>query len=183
MADAFIGEIRIFCGNFIPAGWAACNGATMQIRQETALYAVIGTRYGGDGKTTFMLPDLQGKVPLQQGAGTNLTQRELGEKGGTASVALTEGMMPRHTHRPMAHDAAGDVDSPSNALWAQNVTGGRNPIVQDQFTKVVDTALIDTGMAPSLLGQTGGDVAHNNMQPYLPLLFMICVNGVYPIRP
>ena len=178
MADPFVGEIRIFCGSFIPNDWAACDGATLQIQHNTTLYSVIGTLYGGNGSTTFMLPNLKGMAPLHQGTGSGLTPRELAATAGVANVTLTENRMPTHTHDAMALDAAGDVPNPSNAVWAQNVSGGRNPVPQPQYTKTIKAL-----MAPTLLTPVGGSQPHNNMQPYLPLQFMICLYGEYPMRP
>lgn len=178
MADPFVGEIRIFCGTFIPDNWAACDGATLQIQHNTTLYSVIGTQYGGNGSTTFMLPNLKGMAPLHQGPGPGLTARALAATAGVASVTLTQSMMPAHTHGAMALDAAGDVTNPSNAVWAQNVSGGRNPVPQPQYVAAVNTV-----MNAAVLAAAGGGLPHNNMQPYLPLQFMICLYGEYPGRP
>ncbi|MGK5028778.1 phage tail protein [Janthinobacterium sp. MDT1-19] len=178
MADPFVGEIRIFCGTFIPNDWAACDGATLQIQQNSVLYSVIGTQYGGNGSTTFMLPDLNGMTPIHQGTGVGLTPRALAEKGGASTVTLTQSTIPTHTHGAMALDAAGGVLSPSDAVWAQNVSGGRNPVPQPQYATDVNTV-----MNAALLAPAGGVLPHNNMQPYLPLQFMICLYGEYPSRP
>lgn len=178
MADPFIGEIRIFCGTFVPVDWLACNGAVLQIQQYSTLYAVIGTQYGGNGSTTFMLPNLNGLAPLHQGTGAGLTPRALGATGGAASVTLTNATMPAHTHAAMALDASGGAKNPGNAVWAQNVSEGRTPVPQLQYAAVANAS-----MSPTALAQTGGNQPHNNMQPYLPLQFMICLYGEFPSRP
>jgi microcystin-dependent protein len=177
VTDPFLAEIRIFGGNFAPRGWALCNGQLMSISQNTALFALLGTTYGGDGRVTFGLPNLQGATPMQQGQGPGLSQRLLGEVGGTPSVTLISPEMAMHTHTAMAVDAGGDNTSPTNNTWAQART-----------FKSGD-ALYSTGQQPNLLMNsqavlpTGGSQPHNNMPPYLTVTFIIALEGIFPQRP
>lgn len=170
--DPFLGEIRIFTGNFPPKGWAFCNGQLMSISQNTALFSLLGTFYGGDGKSTFALPNLQGSVPLGQGQGPGLTDRVLGETGGAATVTLLTTEMPAHTHTVNAVAEPGDGTSPSNDLWAASVLRDR------QYATGSPTAT----MSPTAINVAGGSQPHNNMQPYLGLNFIIALQGVFPQR-
>lgn len=176
--DSYVGEVRIFCGMFAPANWADCNGQLLSIAQYSALYAVIGTIYGGDGRNTFALPNLNGRVPVHQGTGTNLTPRVVGQTGGVAAVTLDQTQMPAHTHLPQALDNQGSLTDPTAAVWAKTPKNIR--------TKA-DTAGYDPTptafMNAQALGPVGGSQPHNNMQPYLPLRFIISLNGVFPSRP
>jgi microcystin-dependent protein len=177
VTDPFLAEIRIFGGNFAPTGWALCNGQLMSISQNTALFALLGTTYGGDGRVTFGLPNLQGATPMQQGQGSGLSPRYLGETGGTAAVTLINSEMTMHTHTAMAVDAAGDSFSPAGTTWAQART-----------SRVTD-ALYSVGQAPNTLMNpqavlpTGGSQPHNNMPPYLTVTFIIALQGIFPQRP
>jgi len=169
--DPFIGEIRIFAGNFPPRGWAFCDGSLLQIKLNTALFAVLGTTYGGDGKNTFALPDLRGKAALHFGAGQGLTPRYLGKAGGTANVRLTVEQMPNHTHVPNCQSAAAQ-DDPTNAIWA--TTGRSNSSV---YADAPDAAMSSQALFP-----TGGSQPHYNMQPYLGVYFIIAITGIFPPR-
>lgn len=172
MAERYIGEIRMFGGNFAPAGWALCNGQLIPIAQNTALFSILGTTYGGDGKVTFALPDLRQRIPMHAGAGPGLTLRELGEQGGEQNATLTLQQIPSHSHGMLASNAPASVQSPANALLAKPIT---------LSAPYHDPA----GMAPSPagpLGTTGGGSAHNNMQPYLVVNFIIALSGVFPPR-
>lgn len=180
MADPFTGEIRIFCGNYVPDQWAACNGALLQIQQNSVLFAIIGNRYGGNGTSTFQLPNLNGMAPLHQGNGNGLTPRNVGDTGGAAAVTLTSATMPNHSHAPMALNASGNINHPDGAVWAQNVIAGRTPLPQPLYAPAPPT---DTVMYPMALAASGGGTAHNNLQPYLPLQFIICLYGEFPSRP
>jgi len=118
VSDQFIGEIRMFAGNFAPQGWALCDGQLVSISQNIALFSVIGTTFGGDGQVSFALPDLRGRVPIHRGTGSGLTPRAIGAAGGAEAVALTAAQMPSHTHVPRAKAGAGASSTPSNGFWA-----------------------------------------------------------------
>lgn len=177
MAEAYIGEIRIFAGNFAPYGWALCNGQLMSIQQNSALYSIVGVQYGGDGKTTFALPNLTGAAPMNQGAGLELTLRQVGERVGTSTVALSESQVPTHNHVPVAIQNAGTSGNPTNCLWAEGVSSGRPPEQPPLYHTDINVQ-----MSPQALGVTGGSLPHNNMQPYLVLNYIICLNGEFPSR-
>ncbi|MBD3243816.1 MAG: phage tail protein [Chitinivibrionales bacterium] len=175
--DGFIGEIRMFAGNFAPRGWAFCDGQLLPISQHTALFSLLGTTYGGDGSTTFGLPDLRGRVPVHPGHGPGLTIRGLGEKGGQEQVTLTAAQMPSHTHAVTttvaADSAVGTSDSPKERVPARNASS--TPAYSDSATTTLDG--VQTTASPS-----GGNQPHNNMQPYQAINFIICIVGVYPSR-
>jgi microcystin-dependent protein len=174
MSDPFVAEIRIFPFNFAPTGWAFCNGQLLPISQNTALFSLLGTTYGGDGKSTFALPDLQGNAPMQPGQGQGLSLRDLGELSGTESVALLQSEMPFHTHSLMASVDPADAQIPGpNAVLARS-SGG------NAYT--TNTAGL-VQMAPQALAVGGGSLPHNNLQPYLTLNFCIALQGVFPPRP
>lgn len=174
MSDQFIAEIRIFPFNFAPTGWAFCDGGLMPISQNTALFALLGTFYGGDGKSTFALPDMKGNAPMQTGQGSGLSQRDLGEMSGVETITLLQSEIPFHTHtlRAVGTDL-GDNRLPNpNLALAQ--TGGANGYVVPTPPTVL--------MAPQALSPAGGSLPHNNMQPYLTLNFCIALQGVFPPR-
>jgi microcystin-dependent protein len=176
MSDPFVAEIRIFAGNFAPKGWAFCDGQLLPISQNTALFSLLGTTYGGDGKSTFALPDLQGRSPMQHGQGPGLSFRQLGEMSGTETVTLLQTEMPQHTHRVQAvtrsQFTVGNTNSVEGNLLASPRTG-------NQYTP----NLVPQMMAPLSVGMTGGSQSHNNMQPYLTLTFIIALQGIFPPRP
>lgn len=177
--DAYLGEIRIFGGTFAPNNWAFCDGSLLPISRFTALFSLLGTMYGGDGRVTFGLPNLQNSVPIGAGTGPGLTLRELGEMGGTQAETLMMTEMPAHTHSPMgfAHDGA--TNNPTGAVWAQSSKPSHSgPVPVNLYA-----ATPDTTMAASALGVSGGSQPHNNMQPFLGLNFIICLNGIFPQRP
>lgn len=173
--DPYIGEIRIFAGNFPPRNWAFCNGQLLAIASNTALFSILGTTYGGDGRTTFALPNLQGTVPISQGQGPGLTDRTLGETGGAPTVTLTGETMAAHPHPFTGQQAEADSTSPSNNYVAVN----RNLF---PYTAPDAPGLNLQPMSPAALGPAGGGQPHNNMQPYLGLNFIIALQGVYPPR-
>lgn len=172
MADPFVAEIRIFPFNFPPKGWAWCDGQLLPIPQNTALYALLGTTYGGDGKSTFGLPDLRGRAPMHPGLGTGLSQHSLGEQGGSQTVTLLTSELPVHTHamRAATQDNA-DVNLLSSAASFAPATGG-TPY----------QATPNASLAPQAIPPTGGDLPHNNMMPYLTFHFCIALQGVFPPR-
>jgi microcystin-dependent protein len=175
--DPYIGEIRLFAGNFAPRDWALCSGQLMAISQNTALFSILGVQYGGDGKVTFGLPNLNGSVPVGAGAGPGLTPRTVGETGGSAGVTLLTTEMPAHNHIASGVAGNGTTQSPANAAWAQYNTSSRPAVHAPLFGATADAV-----MAPTALAPTGGSQAHNNMQPYLSLNFIICLVGVFPPR-
>lgn len=180
MSDQFLAEIRIFPFNFAPKGWAFCNGQLLPISQNTALFSLLGTIYGGDGKSTFALPDLQGRATMQPGQGQGLSQRFLGEMSGTESVTLLESEMPAHTHSMMARGAPGTTTDPQDAVpgnmsWLAGAAFGA---VRGYSDQVPANTQMSATLAPA-----GGGQPHNNMQPYLTLSFCIALLGIFPQRP
>jgi microcystin-dependent protein len=177
VTDPFLAEIRMFGGNFAPAGWALCNGQLMSISQNTALFSLLGTTYGGDGRVTFSLPNLQGSTPMQQGQGPGLSQRYLGEVGGVPNVNLINSEMATHTHTALAVDDSGTSTSPTNNTWAQALKGrvGDNLYSSGQQPNLL--------MNPQTVQPTGGSQPHNNMPPYLTVTFIIALQGIFPQRP
>lgn len=172
MSDQFVAEIRIFPFNFAPTGWAFCNGQLLPISQNTALFSLLGTTYGGDGKSTFALPDMQGNAPMQPGQGQGLSLRDLGEMSGVESITLLVSEIPVHTHTLQAVGENGDNLVPNNLVALANSIGG----------SMYTTASTGT-MAFQALPPAGGSLPHNNMQPYLTLNFCIALQGIFPQRP
>ncbi len=173
MSSPFVAEIRIFAGSFAPVGWAACNGQLMPLSQNTALFSLLGTFYGGDGKSTFALPDLQGNAPMHWGAGAGLTDRSLGETSGTPSVTLLQTEMPAHTHTLQASSDTGNAPAPTPSERLATSTGGNAYHVAPGTT---------TTMEPNSLSIMGSSLPHNNMMPFLTLFFIIALQGVFPPR-
>jgi microcystin-dependent protein len=164
MAEPFLGEVRIFSFNFAPNGWAMCNGQLMAINQNQALFSILGTTYGGDGRTTFGLPNLQGRVPVHVGNGIGL-----GEIGGESGHTLSIGEMPAHMHSATGSSAEASVKSPSGKLWGASAS---SPFV----------ATANTVMNPAAVTQVGGNLAHDNQPPALVLNFCIALVGIFPSR-
>lgn len=175
MSDQYVGEIRMFAGNFAPTGWALCNGQILPITQNTALFSLVGTYYGGDGKSTFGLPNLQGSMPLGQGQGTGLTARNMGDTGGSPTVTLLQSQIPSHSHTPQAATAGG-TDSPTNNVWGESKLG-KTPL-----NLYAASSSSNVQMNALALGFTGGNQPHNNMPPYTALSFIIALTGVFPPR-
>ena len=174
MASPFVAEIRIFGFNFAPTGWAMCDGQLMPISQNTALFSLLGTTYGGDGRSTFALPNLQGSAPMQQGQGAGLSLRDLGETGGEETVTVLQTEMPSHSHAANADSGGGNANTPTGNVWAATV-------IARQGVNVYGTAAGAT-MNPLALSVAGGSLPHNNLMPYLVLNFCIALQGVYPAR-
>ena len=172
MSEPFIAEIRIFAGNFAPRGWAFCNGQLLPISQNTALFSLIGTIYGGDGRTTTALPNLQGRAPMHPGRGPGLSERRLGENGGVETVTLTEAQMPNHNHLWRVSGDDGEEQSPANNYLAVL------PTPPNIFAPAANVQ----PMAAGIIQSTGGNQPHNNMQPFLSLNFIIALVGLYPSR-
>ena len=175
MSDPFLAEIRMFGGNFAPRGWALCNGQLMPISQNTALFALLGTFYGGDGQSTFALPNMLDRAPMHAGQGQGLSNRVLGESSGTEFVTLIQSEMPVHTHQM------------SGAFNQADLTGGGPTTVFTRSTpgsayQTVSNSNL-TPMSPQMIAVAGGSLPHNNMQPYLVVTFMIALQGAFPARP
>ena len=173
MADPFVAEIRIFGFNFAPRGWAFCNGQILPISQNTALFSLLGTSYGGDGRTTFALPNLQGNAPMFWGQGPGLSLHDLGETGGLASLTLLESQIPAHSHTPMVQTTVATKSIPTGNTLSR--VSGATPYLPPAGAPLV-------AMAPEAVAPAGGSQPHNNMMPYLTLNFCIALQGVYPPR-
>jgi microcystin-dependent protein len=173
MSDQFLAEIRIFPFNFPPTGWAFCDGQLLPLSQNTALFSLVGTIYGGDGKSTFGLPDLQDRSPMQPGQGQGLSQRVIGQQSGSEFVTLLVSEMPVHTHLLRGSSEDGEFKSPGDT----RITGRSI----NAFLYQTSGANLQTA-APQALPVSGGSLPHNNMQPYLTLNFCIALQGVFPAR-
>jgi microcystin-dependent protein len=171
MADPFVAEIRIFPFNFAPKGWAWCDGQILPISQNTALFSLLGTTYGGDGKSNFALPNLEGNAPMHPGQGPGLSLHDLGETGGSETVSLLESEIPAHSHTLTASAADGNTTKPAGKLFAQGVG-----------VQIWGTTAPNTQFSPNAIAPAGGDQPHNNMQPYLTFYFNIALQGVFPPR-
>ena len=168
MGEPFVGEIRIFAGNFAPSGWMFCSGQLLSIAQNDVLFTLIGTTYGGDGQSTFGLPDLQGRVPIHQGQGPGLSNRTLAERAGVESVTLTTNMIPTHVHSQLGSGGSATDTQPSGNLLAT-------------VTSDIDIPGAPTNqLQQNAVTPTGGSQPHANMQPYLGLSFIISLFGIYP---
>jgi microcystin-dependent protein len=174
MADPFVAEIRIFPFNFAPKGWAWCDGQLMPLSQNTALFSLLGTTYGGNGKSNFALPDLQGRAPMHPRQGSGLSLHDLGETGGSETVTLLESEMPAHAHVVNAQNSFANSNDPAGLVLARPFGGGN-------LYKIPGGAALST-MAPQAISPAGGDQPHNNLQPYLTFYFCIALQGVFPPR-
>ncbi len=174
--DPFVAEIRIFPFNFAPTGWALCNGQLLPISQNTALFSLLGTTYGGNGQSNFALPNLQGSSPLHPGQGPGLSLYDLGQMGGSETVTLLQSEMPSHTHTVRANDGDGLFPGPVNNVWSG--PGADRDLFWYNAATIGGSAI----MAPTASGLTGGNFPHNNMMPYLTLNFCIALQGVFPPR-
>lgn len=170
MSECYLGEVRMFSGNYAPQNWVMCNGQLLNINDYQALFALIGTTYGGNGATTFGVPDLRGRVPIHK----NQTYA-LGAAGGTETVTLLESELPPHTHLAAAQSAVGSADTPANGYWAAS-SAGKNIYTTD----VTTTPL--SAMAPNAISLAGASLPHENMMPFFPLTFIMAVVGIYPSR-
>lgn len=174
MADPFVAEIRIFPFNFAPSGWAWCDGQLLPLSQNTALFSLLGTTYGGNGKSNFALPDLQGRAPMHPGQGPGLSLHDLGETGGSETVTLLQSEIPSHSHALQASSDIADNNIPTGAMPAKP-PGRGNSLYTTENTPLV-------AMNPAALAPAGGDQPHNNLMPYLTFYFCIALQGVFPPR-
>lgn len=173
MAEPFIGQITLFAGNFAPRGWAFCDGQLLAISSNSALFSILGTTYGGDGRTTFALPDLRGRAPIHAGRGPGLSDRRLGQAGGSETVTLTAAQMPSHTHTARCNSAAGNSNEPVNNVWSKDA---------GTASATYQSATADSNMNAAAIGNTGGSQSHDNMQPFQVLNYIIALQGIFPSR-
>lgn len=177
--DAYLAEIRLFAGNFAPQNWMTCNGQLMSIAQYSALFALIGTTYGGDGQTTFALPDLRGRAPVAMGQGPGTSNYDWGQNSGSESTSLTADQLPAHTHMVNGSSTEGTALTPKGSFPAL--------VPSDPITglgvNVYGPGPGDVMMAPGMIAPTGNSKPFNVVQPVLAVTFMICINGLWPSRP
>ncbi len=171
MSSPYVGEIRMFAGNFAPVGWAFCTGQTLAISEYDTLFNLIGTTYGGDGENTFALPDLRGRLPIHQGQGPGLNTRIIGELSGVETVTLTTNQIPSHTHPYMAVTDPANSSNPTGNLLARSA--------RDIYTSDLSAY---SAMHPQSIGSVGGGQPHDNMMPYLAISFIISLYGIYPTQ-
>ncbi|WP_338553543.1 tail fiber protein [Paenibacillus sp. KS-LC4] len=170
--DPYLGEIRLFVGTFAPMDWELCNGKILQISENEALYSLIGSVYGGDGRTTFALPDFRGRVPIHMGKSAEGSTFSLGANRGQETVQLTEAQLPAHTHIAQAQQSAGEETSPANHFWAASTS--------KQYS---EGQAPNVAMSTNALSSAGGNQSHNNMMPFMALTYIICTRGLYPVQP
>jgi microcystin-dependent protein len=173
MSEPFVAQIQIFGFNFAPQGWALCAGQLLPISQNTALFSLIGTFYGGDGRSNFALPNLQGRVPISQGQGPGLTSRGVGEAAGKEFVTLLANQTPGHTHPAYCSNDVGTSYDPAGQVWSQDAGGNQ---------EYGSGAVAGHQMSPSAIQPAGGGQPHNNLQPYVVLNYCIALQGVFPAR-
>lgn len=172
MSEPFVGEIRMFAGNFAPRGWAFCDGQLLAVSQNDALFSLLGTIYGGDGRTTFGLPDLRGRVPIHAGSGPGLSPRRLGAKAGSEKETLTVNQMPSHSHSWRASSSAAVERLPSDGVYAQHSAS--------DFYRTNSSP--NANMNTAVMSNVGGSRSHTNLQPFLCINFIIALVGIYPSR-
>ena len=171
MSEPFVGEIRMFAGNFAPRGWALCDGQLLAVSQNDALFSLFGTIYGGDGRTTFGLPDLRGRIPIHAGSGPGLSLRRLGAKGGAEKVTLTVSQLPGHTHGMKAAGDLADSPDPGNNVLAKSTT-------VDLYINEPPSAALDA----DAISKVGGSQSHTNLMPFLAINFIVALFGIFPSR-
>ncbi|MCG8428086.1 MAG: tail fiber protein [Chromatiales bacterium] len=171
MSEPFVGEIRMFAGNFAPRGWAFCDGQLLAVSQNDALFSLLGTIYGGDGRTTFGLPDMRGRVPIHAGSGPGLSPRRLGAKAGAEKVTLTVNQLPSHTHNLQASTTLANDSEPAG-----------NVLAQSAGAELYNTKTPDREFASNLISTVGGSRSHTNLAPFLCINFIIALFGIYPSR-
>ncbi len=173
MAEPFLGEIRLFAFNFAPVGWAFCSGQLLSISQNTALFALLGTFYGGNGVNTFALPDLQSRIAVGQGQGAGLSPYVIGQAGGSEGITLAESEMPSHTHLASGNQGGGNSLVPTECVWSADAAGGSAPYTN---------AAPNVNMSPNAINAAGGNQPHENRQPYLAISYCIALHGIFPSR-
>jgi microcystin-dependent protein len=173
--DTYIGEIRMFAGNFAPAGWAFCDGQLLSINENTALFSLIGTTYGGDGQSTFAVPDLRGRAPVHIGQGSDTRNIQLGEMGGAETVTLTAAQLPAHSHQ--VEVVTGKANASTGSSGSYIAVGEQSGAAVKMYKKGTTA---DVPLAPSSVGATGGSQPHNNMMPYQCIHYIISLSGIYP---
>jgi microcystin-dependent protein len=176
MSNPYVGQLTMFGGNFAINGWALCNGQTMAIAQNTALFSLIGTTYGGDGVTTYNLPDMQGRLPVHNGTGTGLSTYVIGQKAGTETVALNTSTMAQHQHNLVASQNTANSNLPAGGLLAAS------PLPSPGATSLYTAGSPSFGTLVQTTGPSGGNVAHDNIMPYGVITFLIALFGVFPSR-
>lgn len=176
MSSPYLGEVRIFAGNFAPYGWAYCQGQLMSISQNTALFSLLGTTYGGDGQSTFALPDLRGRAPIHFGQGPGLSLFVQGQVGGTESVTLTSSQMPQHNHALPVSTNPVETTVPGTSVALGQLTSGA------LYTQPPSSGNPDVNLGASSISLAGGSQPHSNLQPYLVLNYIIAVAGIFPAR-
>ena len=176
MSNPFVAEIRIFAGNFARTGWALCNGQLLPISQNTALFSLLGTTYGGNGTSNFALPNLQGAAPLNFGQGPGLSLYDLGKTGGETAVTLLQSGIPSHTHNAQCSAAAGTANNPANNCWATAQVGRQ---AENKYSATTGSSPL---MSSNAISVAGSSLPHNNMPPYLTLNFCIALQGIFPSR-
>ena len=181
MAEPFIAQVSMWANNFAPRGWGYCSGGLLPISQNTALFSLVGTTYGGDGHTTMGLPNLNGRIPMHPGRGPGLTQRFLGQYTGIQTVDLYEAQIPSHNHPMMSVSDQATEDTPSNASYLGVSKKSTGPLPLRNVPRYGKPANL-TDMSSQSVGTTGGSRAHENMQPYLAVNFCIALLGIYPSR-
>ncbi len=174
MSEPFLGQISMFGGNFAPAGWTFCNGQLLAIAQNQALFSILGTIYGGDGETTFGLPDLRGRAPIHWGSGAGLSTRSIGAKGGAETVTLTTSQIPSHDHTLLADAGSANASTPLGNAHAIGEDPNRNAL--NQYSNVAPTS----AMHADTVGSTGGGQSHENMMPWQAVSYIIALTGVFP---
>ena len=180
MVDCYVGEVRLFVGPYPPAGWNVCDGSALGVSAYPALFALIGTTYGGDGVTTFKLPDLRGRLPIGMGAGTGLSAHTLGTNGGAETVTLVTANTPAHTHTLETAGAAATTPTPGNGVTFANTASPTFMYVKDGLPAGAETPV---NPVTGTISSTGGTVSHNNIMPGIALNYIIALNGIYPSRP
>lgn len=176
MSDPYVGEIRMFAGNFAPRNWAYCNGQILAIAQNDALFSLLGSTYGGDGRTTFALPDMRGRLPVHQGTGPGLTPRMLGARFGSENITLSAGQIPAHTH---TYNASADIVDSANP--GSDVLASQNDGDTPYAALPADLSKLEN-MNSDTLARAGGGMPHNNMMPFVSISFIISLFGIYPSR-